>query len=356
MTTTTPPLRLGVLLGSERAPGHTSADVFARTLALAKAAENLALDDLWVTEHHFLDTSVNPSALTLAAFLLGHTQHLRVGTAVTLLPLHPPVHVAEQAALLDHLSGGRFALGVGRGQPAAEYEVIGRGIEHWQHGLGEALDIVHNAWNGTAQSQTNLHAFREVPVVPEPRPGTRPPIHVAASSPATIETAATRGLPLLLFYDKNAEAKADMVALHAKLAAAAGHRADGYEHAFALYAHVTDTPEQAHALMRARAQRLLEGDHQLQLLTSNDPPSTDPAVDDALIDAVTERLLVTQPVGDAATCAQRLADHITISGCTTVLCHVETDPSTALHNLRRLATDVFPAVRAQLSTTAGAPQ
>ena len=62
---------------------------------------------------HFIPYGVCPSAVTMSGFLLGRTTRLRVGTAVSLLPLHHPVHLAEQAALLDHLSGRRFCRGVG---------------------------------------------------------------------------------------------------------------------------------------------------------------------------------------------------------------------------------------------------
>jgi alkanesulfonate monooxygenase SsuD/methylene tetrahydromethanopterin reductase-like flavin-dependent oxidoreductase (luciferase family) len=64
---------------------------------------------------------------------------MRVGTAMTILPTHPPTAVAEQAALLDRLSGGRFDLGVGRGGPVVDYEVLGRSLAHGRDGMPEAL-------------------------------------------------------------------------------------------------------------------------------------------------------------------------------------------------------------------------
>ncbi len=133
-------LRFGVTLATDRHPGQSAAEVLARTVEVARRAEELGLDDVWVTEHHFLDTAVNPSALTLAAYLLAMTETLHVGTAVTVLPLHSPVHTAEQAALLGQLSGGRFSLGVGRGFPGVEYDVLGPGLAAWRAGLAGPLD------------------------------------------------------------------------------------------------------------------------------------------------------------------------------------------------------------------------
>ncbi|WP_186319181.1 LLM class flavin-dependent oxidoreductase [Streptomyces sp. SAJ15] len=217
----------GILLGTHRSPGRTDGDVFRDTLTLATRAEALGLDELWVTEHHLGDAAIGSSALALAAFLLGHTKRSTVGTAVTLLPLHHPIHVAEQAALLDQLSGGRSVLGVGRGHSTTEYEVIGRGIGDWRRGPAEALDLIHAAWAGEVSASSEAYAFPAVTPTLAPLTRSGPPVYIAAGSPATIEDAASSGLPMLLFFDENAEAKVEMIALHAKLAADAGRPADG---------------------------------------------------------------------------------------------------------------------------------
>ena len=331
-----PPIRFGVLLSAHRQPDQSEADVFARTLALAQSAEALGVDDLWVVEHHFTDTIPCPSALSLAAFLLGRTRRIRVGTAVTLLPLHSPLHVAEQAALLDHLSEGRFILGVGRGQQAPEYGSVGGGTRHWQEGLAEALDLVLAAWRGEVSAHSELYSFPRVAPVPRPLTRPCPAVYVAANSPATAALAAARGIPLLMYFDKTAEYQAELVAAHSKAAAAAGHPAHAYDHAFAAYAEVTDSSERARALMRDRARAALHG-----------------ADAENRLDAVTDRLLAMHPVGDPETCVQRLVHTIRTSGCTRVLCQVEGRSTTdaALRNLGRLSTEVFPEVRAR---TAGA--
>ncbi|MFI1869478.1 LLM class flavin-dependent oxidoreductase [Streptomyces jumonjinensis] len=360
-------VRFGVLLGSYRRRNQSVAEVFARTTALAACAEELEFDDLWVTEHHFLPTAVSPSALALAAYLLGRTHRIQVGTAVTLLPMHSPVHVAEQAALLDQLSGGRFTLGTGRGGPSAAYDVIGQGLEHWHRGLPEALDLIRAAWTGRVAASSDLHSFPQAIPTPAPLTPAGPHLYVAAGSPSTIETAAARGLPMLLFFDKTAEAKAEMAALHAKLAVAAGHPATGYRHAFALFAHVTDSPAHARDLMRARSRHLVESIN--QPAASPDRQTGQPvveqvpeqkgepdgvtakaAVDEKTVDEIAGRLLATQAVGDAELCTERIVHHIRTSGCPRIMLQVEADSDhdAALRNLRRLAAEVLPAVRARL--------
>ncbi|MDQ1021927.1 LLM class flavin-dependent oxidoreductase [Streptomyces afghaniensis] len=339
------PLRFGVLLTTDRHPGQTDHDVLTRAVEVAQHAECLALDDVWVTEHHFLDSAVNPAPLALAAFLLGRTRTIRVGTAVTVLPLHPPVHVAEQTALLDHLSAGRFVLGVGRGVPGAEYEALGADPAAWRAGLAEPLDRLLAALAGevpTAPGRTGP-CLRPSPSV---RTRPRPPVYVAAGSPASIEMAARRGLPLMLFFDKSAEAKAEMVDWYDRTARTAGRQEPGPGHAFAVFTQVTESEERTRSLMRDRARFILSLNNQPGRTTGS-TATAPPPVTAGNVSALADRLLATQPVGSVDLCVERLAHHIRASGCTRVMCQVEAARGTddALRNLERLAREVFPAVR-----------
>lgn len=339
-------LRFGVMLATDRHPGQGVADVLARTVEVARRAEELGLDDVWVTEHHFLDTAVNPSALTLAAYLLAKTESLHVGTAVTVLPLHSPVHTAEQTALLDQLSGGRFLLGVGRGFPGVEYDLLGSGLAAWRAGLAEPLDRLLAALRGEVSADPALSAVRLTPPVRNP-PG--PPVYVAAGSPASIELAADRGLPLMLFVDKSAEAKAEMVALYERHRLRGGRPEPAMGHAFAVFAQVCDDPEDARRLMHDRARFILSlNNHPSRLL--RDTVSAPPPVSAANVGLLADRLMATHPVGSVETCAERLTHHIRTSGCTRVMCQVgaEADTDDVLRNLERLATEVFPLVRHRL--------
>lgn len=98
-------------------PGADHATTLRRSVAYARAAEAAGFDGVWFAEHHFITYGVCPSAVTLAGFVLGATTRLRVGTAAAILSNRHPVALAEEAALLDAVSGGRFDLGVGRGGP-----------------------------------------------------------------------------------------------------------------------------------------------------------------------------------------------------------------------------------------------
>ncbi|QIS12783.1 LLM class flavin-dependent oxidoreductase [Nocardia arthritidis] len=343
-------VRIGAFVFTSRYDGQSAAEVLARGVATAQAAEAAGFDDIWVTEHHFVPFGVNPSALTFAGYLLGRTSTVRVGTAVTVLPLHSPVHVAEQAMLLDHLSGGRFDLGIGRAQPVVDYEVIGRGVEYWRRGLPEALDLVTAAMSGRVSADSDLYRFREVRPEPGPVPGRSTPIYLAANAPTSVELAATRGLPMLLFFDKDAETKAAMVAEHARIARAAGHPDTEYAHGTALFAHVADDPDEAERVMRRAAREFVLANQQYQPLIEAPQRIDRNAPVDEVADRLAAAALAAHPVGEPRVCVERLVEQIRGSGCRRVLCQVEIagDQDSVLANIKRMGEEVLPEVRKRL--------
>lgn len=341
----------GTFVFTSRYSGQSPGEVLARGVATARRAEAVGFDDVWVTEHHFVPFGVNPSALTFAGYLLGATSRVRVGTAVTVLPLHSPVHVAEQAALLDHLSGGRFELGVGRSQPVVDYEVIGGGVQYWQHGLPEALDLALAARGGPVSADSELYNFPEV--TPQPGPlNSRPvPVSLAASSSDSVELAARRGLPMLLFFDKAAEDKAAMVAEHARIAKESGHGGDGFRHGMALFAHVTEDADEAREVMRRAALEFVRANREYRLLLDV-PRRVDPAVpEEQIAERLAEAALASHPVGPAETCVERIVEQVRASGCRRVLCQVELsgEHQGVLENVTRFGEEVLPEVRRRLA-------
>ncbi|MDA0366022.1 MAG: LLM class flavin-dependent oxidoreductase [Chloroflexi bacterium] len=88
------------------------AQVYAETIEQVQAAEELGFDSVWMSEHHGADDGYCPSTLMMAGVAATHTKRITVGTRLLLLPLHHPVRVAEDAAVADVLSNGRFILGM----------------------------------------------------------------------------------------------------------------------------------------------------------------------------------------------------------------------------------------------------
>ncbi|MGH3593909.1 MAG: LLM class flavin-dependent oxidoreductase, partial [Pseudonocardiaceae bacterium] len=245
-------MRFGAFLLAAQFPGHDHTTVLDSTVAAAVAAEEAGFDDVWVAEHHFMSYGVCPSAITLAGYLLGATRRVAVGTAVSVLSTQHPVALAEQAALLDQVSGGRFRLGIGRGGPWIDLEVFGTSLDRYQHGFPESLDLLLAALTGNrvAASGPNFR-FPEVEVVPRPRTQPHPAIVLAATTAATVELAAQRGLPLLLGMHASDAEKAALVGHYDQLATRQG------EHIAAALAYVADGQQEAMNTMRTCLPRWL---------------------------------------------------------------------------------------------------
>jgi alkanesulfonate monooxygenase SsuD/methylene tetrahydromethanopterin reductase-like flavin-dependent oxidoreductase (luciferase family) len=125
------------------------------------------------------------------------TTRIRLGTAVTLLPLHNPVKIAEQAAVTDILSNGRLEFGVGRGTAPVHYAGYDIPQEESRERFEEALDFILGAWTEKQFStQGKYYRAHELTVVPKPVQTPHPPVRIAANSPDTFPLAAGRGLPI----------------------------------------------------------------------------------------------------------------------------------------------------------------
>jgi alkanesulfonate monooxygenase SsuD/methylene tetrahydromethanopterin reductase-like flavin-dependent oxidoreductase (luciferase family) len=100
-------------------------DHYAKLVDIAVDADERGADCIWLTEHHGFDDGYLTQPLVLAAAIAARTQRARIGTAVTLAPIRHPQHLAEEAAVVDLLSGGRLELGIGAGYIPNEFEMFG---------------------------------------------------------------------------------------------------------------------------------------------------------------------------------------------------------------------------------------
>jgi alkanesulfonate monooxygenase SsuD/methylene tetrahydromethanopterin reductase-like flavin-dependent oxidoreductase (luciferase family) len=331
-------MRIGALLLSPQFPGQSHSDVLAATVATAAAAEEAGFDDVWVAEHHFMSYGVCPSALVLAGYLLGATRRIVVGTAVTVLATQHPIAVAEQALLLDQVSGGRFRLGVGRGGPWIDLAVFGPAPHGHHADFPEALDVLLAALTGApVRGAGPAYPFPEVAVVPGPRTPPGPGVVVAATSDPTVDLAARRGLPLLLGMHADDAEKAAMLARHR--AAGGG---DDIRHVGAGIAHVADSDEEALAVVRERLPAWLGPGLAGYRRADGTPHRTrDPH-------EYTERLCRLHPVGSVERCRARMIDTAARTGLrhTVLMVQATGHPDRTRENVLRLGAEVLPAVRA----------
>lgn len=100
-------------------------NVYAAALERVEEAERVGLDAVWCTEHHFFEDGYLPQPLTWCAAVAARTSRITVGSAILVAPLHHPLEIAEQAAVVDQLSGGRLQLGLGAGYVPREFEAFG---------------------------------------------------------------------------------------------------------------------------------------------------------------------------------------------------------------------------------------
>ena len=132
-------------------------------------AEALGWDDVWLSEHHFIDDGYTPSMLPLAAAIAARTARIRIGTSVLLLPLHDPLRVAEDAATVDVLSDGRLELGVGIGYRREEFEGFGIPRRERASRMDEAVPLLRRLLRGERVTSPGPHfRYREVELYPRP--------------------------------------------------------------------------------------------------------------------------------------------------------------------------------------------
>jgi len=179
------------------APGFTERQRYRDILAQIELGDQLGFDTAWMGEIHFLRPfSILADPLMLLAAAAQRTSRIRLGTAVTLLPLHHPVKIAEEAAICDILSDGRLEFGVGRGI-ARHYAHYGIAPEESRARFDEALDFILAAWTSDPFSFDGKYfQARDLSLVPRPVQAPHPPVRIAANSPDTFPFAAERRFPI----------------------------------------------------------------------------------------------------------------------------------------------------------------
>jgi probable F420-dependent oxidoreductase len=164
---------------------------------IAEAAEELGFDSVWVTEHIVVGPdAVDPygrvyDPLVTLGWVAGWTQHVALGTSILLVPLHHPIHLANEAATLQELSGGRLRLGVGMGWHEAEFRIMGVPFRGRGRRGNEAIRLMRALWRGESSFHGEHWSFDEANFAPLPRP--EPEIWVGGSSAPALRRALELG-------------------------------------------------------------------------------------------------------------------------------------------------------------------
>lgn len=190
----------GIFMQFERREGGAQADAFQEGFALVDAAEAWGLDEAWLSEVHFAPArTVLSSPAVIASAIATRTERLRVGTAVSVLPLGNPLRIAEEMATVDQIAEGRFDFGIGRSAFPRAYDVYGIPYGESRGRFEEALEIILEAWKGEAFSYDGEY-FRIENAHISPTPYTRPhpPLRVAATTEETFPRMGRQGMPIFV--------------------------------------------------------------------------------------------------------------------------------------------------------------
>src|SRR2546421_271073 len=161
-------------------------------------ADRIGMHSCWIGEHHFDSLGVNSRPDLLLANVAAQTKHVRLAPAVSVLPLHHPVHVAEAWATLALLSGGRVDFATGRGYDRKEYAPFGADFMASAEIFEEGIDVLLKAWTSPGK-WSHRGRFYDIPEMAiTPIPVQKPlPFYVASFSKTSVDIAAKRGLNII---------------------------------------------------------------------------------------------------------------------------------------------------------------
>ena len=183
------------LITCQRYPGDPRSDpeLYAEALDLAVLAEDLGFDSVWVSEHHFVDDAYMPSLMPMCAAIAARTSRIRIGTALLLAPLFEPLRLAEDAATVDLISGGRLTLGLGLGWRREEFETLGVPMTERAARLEDTVAVLRQAWSGSLVTGGRTLSYPGVRVTPDPPSPGGPPIWIGALAETAVRRAGVIG-------------------------------------------------------------------------------------------------------------------------------------------------------------------
>ena len=249
-------------------PNPTTGDwkrLFEESIEQIQLAEDLGFDFVFIAEHHFSNYGMSPAPLLQALAIAERTKRIRIGTAVLVLPVWQPLRVAEEIAVLDNLTGGRFFCGVGRGYQPHEFARYGVTNDDSRERFAEALDVMRLAWSQDT-SFTYHGEYVDIPnptvVWPKPLQKPHPPMLLAGTSQESLRLAAEHDLMSLVRGFGGTAAVHEMVLQLLQQRQAYGKPVDTWELGAQTFCHVAQTNDEAREAAKYprwqnRAQRAL---------------------------------------------------------------------------------------------------
>jgi alkanesulfonate monooxygenase SsuD/methylene tetrahydromethanopterin reductase-like flavin-dependent oxidoreductase (luciferase family) len=191
------------LIFQGRHDGVADREVYARELALGDLAEPLGFESIWGVEHHFTDYTMCPDVLQYLTYFAARTKTVQLGSMVVVLPWHDPMRVAEQVAMLDLMSNGRFIFGIGRGLGRVEFEGFGVDQNNSREMFVESAQVlIDGLERGWCEFDGKHVQQKRRDIRPKPAKSFKGRTYAAAVSPESSEIMAKLGVGLLIVPQK----------------------------------------------------------------------------------------------------------------------------------------------------------
>ncbi len=178
----------------QRDVNKSAKQIFDEAVEQTVEAEKMGFARAWYAEHHFSNYSLCPSPLMMAAHMAGHTQKIRLGTAVVVAPLYNPARLLAEIGMVDNLSNGRLDLGIGMGYQQYEFDRFCSTLENVREFTGEMLELIQMGLTQAAFEYNGKHIkFPRSSISCKPVQKPTPPIWYAGGDPSHLAWIARNG-------------------------------------------------------------------------------------------------------------------------------------------------------------------
>lgn len=206
-------------------------EIYRQALKQVTLAEEVNFDSVWIAEHHFLEDGFCPSSIVTASAMAAITKRIKIGTCALLLPLHNAVRVAEDAAVVDNISNGRFILGIGMGYNKEEFDGFGIPMNQRPSRLEEGIDVIVKSWTEENFSyEGKRYRFSNLNVTPKPVQTPHIPIYIGAIEEPAIRRVGKLGYPLLIGPIRTIQSIRDAISIYNDAARKAGNNPNDTQH------------------------------------------------------------------------------------------------------------------------------
>jgi alkanesulfonate monooxygenase SsuD/methylene tetrahydromethanopterin reductase-like flavin-dependent oxidoreductase (luciferase family) len=218
-------MRLAIWSTSTPRQNSTHVELFQKQLEEVELAERIGIDQIWFYEHHLQPTAPVPSPNLLIAAAARTTRHIRFASMVNILPFRNPLLVAEEAAMLDNLTGGRLDMGLGRGLRPPEFEAFDVEQEKSREMFLESFEVIRRVWADENFVHRGKYwtVRKDAPLAPPLVQRPHPPFLVTAQSEESLRWAAQYDIPFVQI-DSMVEQAGRDAALYRGVQTAHGHK------------------------------------------------------------------------------------------------------------------------------------